>query len=227
MALIAYAPPSLDLSFSLNTGEQPRFFTDPVSWTPTFDGLPFVQPASGRSPSSGLRFLDDLEDHRLVVIFRDLQYFVMLLNTALVSKRRMRDTEFQNFICAIQYRLLQLQGTLDDIIGECFRLGMLAFLTTTFQIPGKKVRYPYLTSRFRECCTAMEADTPQLQELKLWLLMVGSISVFSADEQWLRERWPPGWVWSKARQRLQEILWINAIHHEPGRHAFEAMSHGR
>jgi hypothetical protein len=172
--------------------------------------------------------VDGLVDRRLVVIFRDLQYFAGLMNAATGSNRRLRDTEFQNFTCSIQYRLLQLQSTLDDILGECLRLAMLAFLTTTFQIPGTKVRYQYLASRFRECCRAVEAATPQLQDLMLWLLMVGTISVYGVDEPWLRERWQadvPGLVWPEARRRLQEIMWIDAIHDEPERYAFEAMSH--
>ena len=228
LALSAYALLSLDLSVSLNTGEHPHFFTDPVSWGPIFDGLTPVPAAGGHGPSRHVQSVDSLGDRRLVVIFRDLQYFAGLMNAATGSNRRLRDTEFQNFTCSIQYRLLQLQGTLDDILGECFRLAMLAFLTTTFQIPGKKVRYPYLASRFRECCRTVEAATPQLQDLMLWLLMVGAISVYSVDEPWLRERWQAevlGLVWPEARRLLQEIMWIDAIHDKPGRYAFEVMSH--
>src|SRR5438309_315364 len=83
------------------------------------------------------------------------------MNAATGSNQRLRDTEFQNFICSIQYGQLQLQSTLDDVLGECLYLIMLAFLTATFQIPGTKVRYPYLVSRFRECCCAGQCrDAP-------------------------------------------------------------------
>jgi hypothetical protein len=172
--------------------------------------------------------VDGLVDGRLVVIFRDLRYFAGLMNAATGSNRRLRDTEFQNFICSIQYRLLQLQSTLDGTLGECLRLAMLAFLTTTFQIPGTKVQYPYLASRFRECYCVVEAATSQLQNLVLWLLTVAAISVYGVDEPWLRERWQvdvPSLVWPEARRRLQEIMWIDAIHDEPGRYAFGVMGH--
>lgn len=57
---------------------------------------------------------------------------------------------------------------------------------------------------------------------------MGAISAYGVDEPWLRERWQadvPGLVWPKAPRLLQEIMWIDVIHDEPGRYAFEAMSH--
>jgi hypothetical protein len=117
--------------------------------------------------------VDGLVDGRLAIIFRDLQYFAGLINATTSSNRRLRDTEFQSFTYSIQCQLQQLQSMLDDILGECLRLAMLAFLTTTFQIPGMEVQYPYLTNRFRECCSTVEAATPQLQDLTFWLLTVG------------------------------------------------------
>ena len=57
------------------------------------------------------------------------------MNAVTSSAQRLPDIEFQNYPCYIYYRLLQLQGTLDDALGECFRLAMLIFLTTTSLIP--------------------------------------------------------------------------------------------
>lgn len=68
----------------------------------------------------------------------------------------------------------------------------------------------------------------QLQNLVLWLLTVTAIFVYGVDEPWLRERWQvgvPSLVWPEARRRLQEIMWIDAIHDEAGRYAFVVMSH--
>jgi hypothetical protein len=171
-----------------------------------------------------------LVDPRLLVVFRDLQYFAGLMNAAAGSNRRLRlrDTEFQNIICSTQYRLLRLQGTLDNIISECLRLAMLAFLTTTFQVPGMKFRHPYLARRFRECCRAVEAATPQLRDLMLWLLTIGAISVYDVvDEPWLHERWKidvPDVEWPEARRRMKEIMWIDIIHDEPAKYIFKMMS---
>jgi hypothetical protein len=80
--------------------------------------------------------VDGLVGGRLAIIFRDFQYFAGLMNAATGCSQRLQDTEFQNFICSIQYWQQQLQSTLDDILGECLRLAMLAFLTTAFRSPG-------------------------------------------------------------------------------------------
>ena len=138
----------------------------------------------------------------------------------------MRDSEFSNIICSIQYRLLQLQDRLENVLDETIRLATLAILTTTTRVPGKD-RFPHLTRRLRECICAIEPATPQLQELVLWILTVGTFSVFEIDDSWLRERWRahvPQLTWPEARRRLREILWIEAIHDEPGRRVFEAMT---
>jgi len=149
------------------------------------------------------------------------------MNAAASSNRLLRDSEYENFASSIQYRLLRLQGELDDDLNECLRLAMLAFLTITFPLPGRPARYPYLASRFRECCCAVEAKTPFLRDLMLWFLIVGAISVYGVDEPWLYQHWQavvPVMQWHEARRRLQGIMWIDAIHDETGKQAFKALS---
>lgn len=228
LALLAYTTIRLDLYLSLQTGEQPHLFTSPVSWIPMFDSQPpFL---AGRREDYPYRVpsIDCVQDRRLIIIFRDFQFFVGLMNTA-ASSNRLRDTDFQNFTFSIQYRLLQLQGVLDNVLDECLRLTMLAFLTIMFPLPGRPARYPYLASRFRECCCSVDAATPALQDLMLWFLIVGAISIYGVDVPWLRERWQtvvPRMAWREARQRLQDIMWIDTIHDKTGRQAFEAMTWG-
>jgi hypothetical protein len=62
----------------------------------------------------------------------------------------------------------------------------------------------------------------------LWFLTVGAISVFGVGEPWLRERRqaevPSQMTWDEARQRLKDIMWINAIHDQPGQQAFKILN---
>jgi len=64
----------------------------------------------------------------------------------------------------------------------------------------------------------------------IWVLTVGAISVFGAAAQWLRERWraevPSEMAWDEARQRLKKILWIDAIHDQPGEQVFKILNFG-
>jgi hypothetical protein len=170
----------------------------------------------------------DLNNQELVAVFKDLQQLSNMLNAGSATQRHLSATNFQNRICSVQYRLLRLQGNLDNIIAESLRLAMLAFLATTFQVPGTNLRYPYLARCFRECCGAIEISAPHLRDLMLWLLTVGAISLFSAAEPWLSERWqaeiPPQMTWDEARQHLKNMLWINAIHDQPGQQAFKVLN---
>ncbi len=226
---------SADLYFCLATGEKPRFFTDPVSWSSIFTNPDCSSDyAGGHDRPHHLQSVHGLVDTRLAIVFADLQYFARLINRTIDSRRRMQGTEYQNAICSIQHRLLALQGALDAKLDECLRLAALAFLSTMFALrpPGNGKRaasFPYLENRFFECCRALESTaTPQARQLMLWLLAIGAISICGAEEQWLCERWRAdvsGLAWPEARRRLQEILWIDAIYDELGKSVFEKMEH--
>ena len=162
-----------------------------------------------------------------------MQYYTSLMNETFRNKQRRSESEFQTAICSFQYRLLQLQATLDTVLSECLRLAMLAFLITTFQFPGVRAQYPYLADRLRECCLAIEVGAkPEQRDLMRWLLVIGAISVFDLEEdteQWMLERWKTevGSVgWEEARVRLKEIMWIDALQDGIGKKAFERMNSG-
>ena len=219
---------SLDFGFCLNTGQQPSIFeTEPTFWDPVFDHkrpLPSEDTIYGIIPE--LSAVDCVVDSRLATIFRDLQYLGAILNTAAVRKRTIGERQFHEVVYSIQRRLMRLQGTLPDLLGECFRLGMLAFLATLFQVPETPYSYPYLEARLKEACKSIET-TPDRRNLLLWLLMVGAMTVYKPDDPWLRDRWLSDVshsTWPEARGRVQDIVWINALHDGPGRLVFDVMS---
>ncbi|CAG9981904.1 unnamed protein product [Clonostachys byssicola] len=215
------------LDFGLCLDTRQHFETEPAFWGPLFDykrPLPSENPIYGLIPE--LSAFEFFVDSRLTTIFRDLQYFSALLNTAVLRKRTLSDKQFHQIVCSIQRRLMRLQGTLPDLLGECFRLGMLAFLATLFQVPRTPCSYPYLEARLKEACQSIET-TPDRQDILMWLLMVGAMTVYKPEEPWLRDRWLSDVLpstWAKARGRLQNIVWINALHDQPGRQVFDVMS---
>ncbi len=161
----------------------------------------------------------------LVVVFQDLQRLVALINDHSTRLVRMKGSVFQLSVSSIQSRLLQLRDVPNSVVADCFCLGMLAFLTTMFRAPGLEITYGYLGNQLRDCCQKIEISTPELQTVMFWLLMISRIAVFKADPAWLRVRWQkvaaPGLSWATARRRLQSVVWINFIHDEPGRKAFD------
>ncbi|KAL2130366.1 hypothetical protein VTI74DRAFT_6548 [Chaetomium olivicolor] len=231
-----------DLCFALSTGKPPHFFMDPISWSPIFELLspissgssPTYEAADDRSssPSSLSSNVDFLHEPRIAVIFHDLLHFTFLLNASTSDPAHhtplLRDTEYQNYVCSIQYRLLRLQDKLSSILDESTRLAMLALLTTRFQVADQRAPYPHLEHRFREFCRA--SVTPAPSEVKLWLLIVGAMSVFRVDGEdagWMAELWrahiPAEWGWDEAHRRLREYPWINVLHDQAGRVAFETL----
>ena len=242
LALIVVDVFRFDLSYALRTGKPPQFFIDPISWSPIFDlpsptssGLGFsVEDVGGQSssPSNLSPNLNFLHEPKLLVIFQDLLHFTALLNAPSSDSSnytpRLKDTEYQNYICSIQYRLLRLQDQLTSILDESTRLAMLALLTTTFQVAGQRAKYPHLERRFREFCRATCTGVPS--EVTLWLLIVSAMAVFridGEDAEWMAESWrariPAGWDWDDAHKRLRGFPWIGVLHDEAGRVAFEAL----
>ncbi|KAI1842911.1 hypothetical protein JX266_010929 [Neoarthrinium moseri] len=212
----------VDLAYSLTTGENPLFFNSPISLNPIFDTTGVSNGAPEYSPTAvGIR------DQRLANVFQDLQYYSRVMNEASMTKHKRREAEFQSVICSIQYRLIQLQGAMENILDECLRLAMLAFLSTTFQVSGKSFQYPYLAKRFCECCLAIEAARQPARDLMLWLLTVGAIALYGTNELWLQQRWiddVPEIDWGEARRRLKNVIWLDAFHDKPGQRVFETMS---
>jgi hypothetical protein len=129
-----------------------------------------------------------------ILLFREMQYYTCIINSAHLAKHRRPADEFHNTICSFQYRLLQLQGAFDyedhfydGRLSETLRLALLSVLVTTFQFPGARGGYPYLTGRFRESCQQLVvwANGPS-RDLMKWLLIVGATTVFhvrSMNEQ--------------------------------------------
>lgn len=248
--------PRFDLIYALCTGKPPQFFIDPISWSPIFD--PLLSPitsTSGSSPEDTNNWPSStpappsplpaffLHDPKLTTIFRDLLHFTTLLNTTTSSPSAshytplLRDTDYQHYVCSLQYRLLRLQNKLASILDECARLAMLALLTTTFQVAGKRPPYPHLERRLREFCRAAGLDEVP-PEVTLWLLVVGALAVFHVgdggeeegeDAGWMVEVWranisSAGWGWEEAYAKLRAgFPWIAVLHDEAGRVVFETL----
>ncbi|KAK1641028.1 hypothetical protein BDP81DRAFT_126328 [Colletotrichum phormii] len=92
---------------------------------------------------------------------------------------------------------------------------MLAFLSTTLQIPGGRFPYKYLAESLRSICQTTASGTLGNEDILFWLLMVCAISFFEAEEAWLRPLWLKLGVkhlsWDSARSRLQTVMWINKL----------------
>ncbi|KAK3069179.1 hypothetical protein LTR53_012687 [Teratosphaeriaceae sp. CCFEE 6253] len=188
----------------------------------------FPTPQTASQMDGPIIMIDDLVDSRLATVFYDLRRLAEIINTHGGQGRRMRGDVFQRVLVSIQRRLLWLRYTSKDDWSECLRLGMLAQLTATFQLAGRKIDYGALSAQFQESLEVLEASGTELQTLSSWLLLVAAMSVFDPEERWLRAMWKrfavPESSWDEERKRLGFVIWMNGVHDEPGKRAFAALN---
>jgi hypothetical protein len=166
-------------------------------------------------------------DWRLQNTFKDLRDFSALANKLSPQAQKLKPEAFQEIMLSIQYRLLQLDFSQDPApIQEALRIGLLAYESTIFlQIQGTKLKSDSFSRQFRDAIQATPVQGEATANIKLWLLLVGSIMVYDSSEDWLVQSinsLTGRQSWEEVRERVREVMWIDAIHDVPGRKAFEA-----
>ncbi|KAK0250651.1 hypothetical protein B0A54_01534 [Friedmanniomyces endolithicus] len=215
----------LDLAWSAYSGAWPNYSCEPTDWRSAFTG---PQAASGENNLASM--VAKMVDARLSTVFQDFQRLTRLINAYANEDGRLKGDFFQHVLASIQRRLLWLRFSQVDSWSERLRLGMLAYLTTTFQLSGRKVSYDYLSARYRLSCQALGASTPpdDMRTLNAWLLFVGVLSVIEPTESWLRALWDEvtGSVrgWEDMQQQLESVLWIGNVQNEAGKSAYETLT---
>lgn len=203
----------IELFRYLNNGSRPHI-SRPISWNPCYN----------IRCKRGLR-VDGFIDPRIAAVYDDLQHLAELINEHAGQTLRLDGSDFQKAMRSIQLRLLNLGSCEDGSISEMLLVGMLAFLSTAFRLPGEKLPYSYIAKRMRRVVDAIEPSTPLMTDLQFWCLMVGSISVLDACEPWIQAKWqtipgPARVSWDLARQRLRNVMWINCVHDTIGYKAY-------
>ena len=203
----------LELSDYIDTGAVSHGLIGPFSW------LPLETRARPRGDHVG-----QIRDKRLIAVFRDLQCLCSRINQS--STRRLSGCEFREELNSIQTRLLHLPETAVSEPSEHLRLGMLAFLSTTLCIPGRRLPSAYLSTRLRAACQAAAS-----LQFELWAFVVGVISVFEPSEPWFRAAWTdvvgPDVSWEDVRGELRSVMWIDCMHDKLASKAFDVLNGGR
>jgi hypothetical protein len=218
---------SVDLAWCLTTGSKPYFITDPTSWDPVFQMTDnpntYSLTRSILSPGSKLYF-----------VFTDLQRLVQLINIHADDNSKLEGLVLQQSLTSIQSRLLAMDDLTGHPMHDSIRLGMLAFLTTTFRVPSRKIPYRNLTETFRPLLMSSATPSRESQESKeliSWLLMIAAISVFNTDETWLLQKLDYyirlDESWRDIQDKMIRVMWIRHIHEEPGMKVVNILREGR
>lgn len=194
-----------------------------------------IPPAGPNSPQftqihSPQSLFANLMDVRLAVIFQDLHSLARKVNMSQSEKHALSAGDLHSTIFSAQHRLFKLQNTLDSVLDELILISMLAFLTTTFQVQGRRIKYPLAANRMRELCIRIKAKDLHPQSLEFWILMVGTIAFFDCGESWLQQKWkaevnPETYKlpWDSIRQNLADFMWIGICNDENGKAVFDTM----
>ncbi|KAF1960782.1 hypothetical protein CC80DRAFT_544176 [Byssothecium circinans] len=214
----------LDLSRTLSTGQHPLF--RPPSLCPPFSWSPFFPDST--PPSDHLISTFSLTTSavpKFAIVYSDLRYLTNLINDKVATRTYIPTDLFHGAIHSIQTRLFHLEGLLSDDVAECFRLGMLACLTTTFKLPGRKMEYKNLADNLRHKLQAIRITSLGAQHMVFWVLVMSIVAIFEVDEAWLPQAWEKlleeGVSWEEVRTRLRNAIWITCIHDKPAEQAFE------
>lgn len=135
---------------------------------------------------------------------------------------------FTEILISVQYRLMLLDMQ-PESTDSTICAGMLAFSTNVFlQIKGLAIPFQNVFAQLRGSIMRSDFNYKEKLEFRLWLLFVTRVCVVAETESaWLRNEMSNTLealnlpTWKIARERLKKYLWIDVLHDECGRKAFE------
>ncbi|CEI67499.1 hypothetical protein FVEN_g5602 [Fusarium venenatum] len=218
----------VDLGWSIRNGCKPEIYDGRPAWEPLLEAFGTVA-CSFEIQEPSLNFMNMYYtwDWRLQNAFKDLRDFSALANKLSPGAQKLKPEAFQEIMLSIQYRLLKLDfSSSSDPLPEALRIGLLAYESTMFlQMLGTKLKSESFELQFREAIQGIPVQGEAAANVKLWLLLVGSMIIFEGSEEWLVQciRSLAGRQgWEEVRVRVREVMWIDVVHDGPGREAYEA-----
>ncbi len=168
---------SLDLAWTMCSGGSPFFFYPPECWSSALNPQQSI---------SGLYQPPFTWDIRLTTLFLDFQHLSATINIKARKNLSFNAVDFLYMIGSLQSRLLHLANAFTDPVQELIRLTLIAFLTTTFKMPGRDLPYTWIGKQL-EGAYSRAAYAMRDNELRLWVLMVAAISVAGSETAWVRD----------------------------------------
>lgn len=167
-------------------------------------------------------------DCRLAIVFRDFQVLVAGINHN-VREHSVQGAEcFQSVLSSLQSRLMHLEHALYEPTEQLVRLSLLAFLATTFKIPGRRIPYSWLAQRIEAMYAEAYGDQAAINPiLRQWIVVVAAISISKPDDEWMqgaRHDCTFETDWQALKCELKSVMWIECIHDEPGERLYRQLS---
>jgi hypothetical protein len=209
----------MDLAWCLSAGRKPYFVQPIKSWDCTI-AIPYAPLPSNlyRPPAHW--------DYRVVNVFKDFQKLALKINRNRLRFVFHNPSIFQNDLASVQSRLISLADSVTKPIERLVRLVMLAMLTTTYRIPGRRISYGWLVEQLKEVFITASSEIRSDKSLLLWTLVMASSTVAKARDEWIRDAWMTVGAemeWVDVKAHLLKVMWIEIVHDEPGEAAYEEL----
>jgi hypothetical protein len=204
-------------------------------WTPIYHSSIWKVPVfpaevTNLYHSQGMLCVDGLVESDLAAVFHSLQYTTILFNKHYYDKTPVDGIFIRQCLGFVHSSLIELEGRLKNQLSECLRLGMMAFLATTFRLQGSYEQYycKSLANKLRLSYATAKASIPDLPKaIDIWLILVLLISTDDIDELYICASWEAtaarGLPWNETRKHLKQVMWIDSVHDDLGRRAFGAL----
>lgn len=159
----------------------------------------------------------------------DINTFAWLLNLANGRRGpRLNAYAFHDTIILLGYRLIAtrpMNGPYTSRVEKAAHMGLMAFIMSFFRkIDGRIMQHPLLYEIARLATRDYFEDEQKNQELLLWILFIGGVSIFRlSDDAWLFPEITQIMcaldlrTWEGVSQKLVKFPWVHAVHDKSGR----------
>ena len=210
----------IDLAWSLASGRKP-YFMQPINSWDCHIRCPYpTLPPNLYQPSAAW-------DYRIVNTFKDFQNLTLMINRNRLKFVINTPEVCQADLSSLQTRLICLADAVTQPIEELVRLVMLAMLTTTFQLPGRRIPYAWVIEQLRTMYTTVGSEMRQDKSLLLWVLLTASITVARTHDTWIRDALKTavaGLEWKDVQAHVSRVMWIEIVYNKLGKKTYDRLS---
>jgi hypothetical protein len=224
------------LTYALLLGQRPFLFKEGIQWDCFIADCGLIK--CSHQPHSTIVhvFAETTLDTRLHNALRDLHTFSCISNVAYQTTRKLSPDTYNEMMISILYRLTHLSFE-SDPLQEAIRTGLLVFSSTIFmQRYFKDQPYDHLLNLYSKALSRLHKSTgiDLPVPIVLWLTILSHVvaheepSPTERRNVWLGQAILRAGIesWPQALEILRSIAWVDFIHNQPGKQAFErAMFH--
>lgn len=202
-------------------------------WTPLYKSSAWKTPifpaeVTNLYHSERMLCVDKLIEPELSLVFKIIQNTTILVNKHYYQKTSIDGIFIRQCLGFIHSNLIETESCLTNALSECLRLGMMAFLATTFRLQGSYDQHycEGLTKKLQLSYRITKATTSDLPEtIDIWLALVLLISTDDVGDLHASLTWNAthGLSWNEIRIHLKRVMWIDSFHDDLGRRAIETL----